>query len=46
MTARLYFDEMDVGDCWESPSRTVTESDVAQFAGLTGDFDPLHMDPE
>lgn len=46
MNERLFFDEMEVGDRWESPSRTVTESDVTDFAGLTGDFDPLHMDPE
>jgi len=25
-------------------SRTVSESDVAQFAAITGDFNPVHMD--
>jgi acyl dehydratase len=38
------FDDLVVGDEWESPSRTVTESDVVIFAGLSGDFNPLHMD--
>jgi 3-hydroxybutyryl-CoA dehydratase len=33
-----------VGDEWESPARTVTQADVATFAGLSGDFNPLHMD--
>jgi acyl dehydratase len=42
----LRFDELAVGDEWESPARTVTEADVAQFAALTGDFNPLHMDHE
>ena len=40
----LSFDEVEVGDVWESPARTVTESDVTSFAGLTGDFNPLHVD--
>lgn len=42
----LYFDEVEVGDTWTSPSRTITESDVVQFACLTGDFNPLHVDHE
>ena len=40
----LTFDDVQVGDCWESPARTVTESDVVGFAGLTGDYNPLHVD--
>jgi acyl dehydratase len=38
----LTFDELVLGDEWESLARTVTESDVVQFAGLSGDFNPLH----
>ncbi len=41
-----YFDEVQVGQRWISPSRTVTEADVANFAALTGDFNPLHIDHE
>jgi 3-hydroxybutyryl-CoA dehydratase len=42
----LFFDDLAVGDEWESPCRTVTEADVVGFAGLSGDFNPLHMDHE
>lgn len=40
----LYFDDLNVGDRWVSNARTITETDVVNFAGLTGDFDPLHVD--
>ncbi len=42
--AILSFNDLAVGDEWESPRRTVTETDVVVFAGLTGDFNPLHVD--
>ncbi|WP_435005239.1 MaoC family dehydratase [Tundrisphaera lichenicola] len=42
----LTFDDLEPGDEWESPSRTVTESDVVGFAGLSGDFNPIHVDHE
>jgi 3-hydroxybutyryl-CoA dehydratase len=38
------FDDLVVGDEWESPRRTITETDVVLFAGLSGDFNPLHVD--
>jgi len=38
----LVFDDLVLGDEWESPARTVTETDVVLFAGLSGDFNPLH----
>lgn len=40
----LSFDDLAVGDTWESPRRTITEAEVVLFAGLTGDFNPLHVD--
>ena len=46
MSQPLFFDELTVGDCWESRSRTITETDVVNFAGMTGDYDPLHVDHE
>src|SRR5215831_2954027 len=33
------------GDC-ASISKQFTENDVAQFATLTGDFNPMHMEQE
>jgi 3-hydroxybutyryl-CoA dehydratase len=38
----LALDDLVVDDEWESPGRTVTETDVVLFAGLSGDFNPLH----
>lgn len=40
----LLFDDLAVGDEWESPRRTITEADVVAFAGLSGDYNPLHVD--
>jgi acyl dehydratase len=42
----LVFDDLRLGDHWESPARTMTETDIVNFAGLTGDFNPLHVDHE
>jgi 3-hydroxybutyryl-CoA dehydratase len=42
----LYYDDMKVGQEWESQGRTVTEADLVNFAGLSGDFNPIHMDAE
>jgi len=36
------FDEMNVGDAAEM-AKTVTETDVYLFAGVTGDFNPAHV---
>ena len=42
----LYWEEWEIGATWESPARTVTEADIVAFAGISGDFNPLHMDEE
>jgi len=42
----LSFEQLEVGDTWTTRARTVTEADVVNFAGMTGDFDPLHVDHE
>src|SRR5207302_7297983 len=42
----LYFEDVAVGQAWESPGRTVTEADLVNFAGLSGDFNPIHIDHE
>jgi acyl dehydratase len=45
-TRGLTFDQFNPGDAFSSPARTVTEADVVAFAGLSGDFNPLHTDEE
>jgi 3-hydroxybutyryl-CoA dehydratase len=42
----LAFGDLSVGDEWVSPRRTITEADVVHFAGISGDFNPIHMDHE
>ncbi len=46
MSQPLHFEDLNVGDSWKSLGRTVTEADVVNFAGMTGDYDPLHVDHE
>lgn len=41
-----YFEDFQVGDEYISPARTVTETDVVNFAGLSGDYNPVHTDEE
>lgn len=40
----LYLEDIAIGDHWFSPTREVTAEDVADFALLTGDNDPLHSE--
>ena len=40
----LYFEEFEVGQKMISPGRTITESDIVGFAGLSGDFNQIHTD--
>lgn len=42
--ADLYWDDLQVGDEAVSPGRTVTEADLVAFAGLSGDYNQLHVD--
>ncbi len=42
----LYFDDVEVGQEWESLGRTITEADIINFAGISGDFNPIHIDYE
>jgi acyl dehydratase len=44
--ARRYFEDIAVGEEYESPGRTVTEADIVLFAGLSGDYNILHTDAE
>jgi len=42
----LYFEEFEEGAESVSPARTVTETDIQLFAGLTGDYNQIHTDVE
>ena len=41
-----YFEEFQVGDVVVSAGRTITETDVVTFAGLSGDYNQIHTDAE
>lgn len=43
---KLYFEDIEEGEEYTSGGRTITEADVVNFAGISGDFNPLHMDEE
>jgi acyl dehydratase len=40
------FDQLAVGDEFETGSRVIYEADLSAFSDLTGDHHPLHTDPE
>jgi acyl dehydratase len=42
----LYWEQWEIGAEFESPARTVTEADIVMFAGLSGDYNPLHVNEE
>jgi acyl dehydratase len=43
---RRFFDDIEIGEEYESPGRPVTETDIVLFAGLSGDYNVLHTDAE
>lgn len=42
----MFLEDFKAGEVMESPARTITESDVMAFAGLSGDYNPIHTDAE
>ncbi|WP_376960510.1 MaoC/PaaZ C-terminal domain-containing protein [Azospirillum sp. A26] len=46
MTETIHLDDIEPGARALSSRVTVTEAHIVWFAGLTGDFNPLHMDAE
>ncbi|MEM7130918.1 MAG: MaoC/PaaZ C-terminal domain-containing protein [Chloroflexota bacterium] len=42
----LYFEEFEIGDQIESDGRTITEADIVNFAGISGDWNLIHTDAE
>ena len=41
---RLYFEDLPLAETFVTSGRTITEADVVAFAGLSGDFNSLHVD--
>ena len=41
----MRLDELAVGQ-WAEHAKSVTDADVVLFAGVTGDFNPVHVDAE
>jgi acyl dehydratase len=44
LMARKYFEDCAIGEEVTSPGRTITETDIVQFAYMTGDWMPMHTD--
>ena len=42
----IYFEDVKLEEKIYTARRTILESDVSTFAGLSGDFNPLHTDDE
>lgn len=42
----LYYEDFEIGHKVVSASRTISEADIMAFAGLSGDWNPLHVDAE
>jgi acyl dehydratase len=41
-----FYEDLEVGEEYASPARTVTEADIVNFAALSGDWSPVHSDEE
>lgn len=42
----LFYDDFKIGEESISSRRTITETDLVNFTGLSGDFNALHLDEE
>ena len=42
----MFYDDFTLGATFVSRGRTITESDIILFAGLSGDHSELHMNAE
>lgn len=42
----LYFEDFVPGARYHSYGRTLTDADLVQFAGISGDFNPVHVDED
>lgn len=46
LTRGMYFEEFEVGLEVQTAARTITETDIVNFAGLSGDFNFIHTNAE
>jgi acyl dehydratase len=46
MQQGMYFEDFEPGMELVTQSRMITESDIMSFAGLSGDYNPMHTDAE
>ena len=44
MSDNRYYESFEIGETRETAGRTVTEADIVNYAGVSGDFHPLHLD--
>ena len=42
----LYFEEFETGQTITTAARTISETDIVAFAGLSGDYNQIHTDAE
>ena len=40
----MYFEEFEIDQKLRTPGRTITETDIVNFAGVSGDFTSIHTD--
>ncbi|MFC0450007.1 MaoC/PaaZ C-terminal domain-containing protein [Rhodococcus jostii] len=45
-TRTLYFEDVPLQQVFTTSGRTITEADVTSFAGLSGDYNMLHVDED
>ncbi len=41
-----YFEDFSIGDTSKTIGRTITETDIVSFAGVTGDYHEIHLNAE
>jgi acyl dehydratase len=44
--SQFYFEDVPLDQPFLTPGRTITEADIVGFAGMTGDWNALHVDAE
>ena len=41
-----FFEDIRIGDKERTGGRTITDADLANFAGISGDFNPIHVNED